>query len=153
MKAGILVLVAVSLGATSCVAQDAVKADSAHYSVILENEHVRVLDIHYPPHSKGNMHSHPCSVTVFLRRRPANDSAGWKEQGGTHNGRASDMGRRGKSPAGKSLRPAVSCHQNRIEKSPRLHEDKMNREWGLIELTRNRLIASDRLARFACDMG
>ena len=66
MKAGILVLVAVWLAAISCVAQDAVKADSAHYSVILENEHVRVLDIHYPPHSKGNMHSHPCSVTVFL---------------------------------------------------------------------------------------
>ena len=66
MKAGILVLVAVWLAAISCVAQDAVKADSAHYSVILENEHVRVLDIHYAPHSKGNMHSHPCSVTVFL---------------------------------------------------------------------------------------
>ena len=66
MKAGILVLVAVWLAAISCVAQDAVKADSAHYSVILENEHVRVLDIHYAPHSKRNMHSHPCSVTVFL---------------------------------------------------------------------------------------
>jgi quercetin dioxygenase-like cupin family protein len=66
MKAGSLFLVAASLTAMCCVAQDAVKADSTHYSVIIENEHVRVLDIHYPPHSKGNMHSHPCSVTVFL---------------------------------------------------------------------------------------
>jgi quercetin dioxygenase-like cupin family protein len=49
-----------------CVAQDAVKADSEHYGVVLENNAVRVLDIHYPPHAKGNMHSHPCSVTVFL---------------------------------------------------------------------------------------
>ena len=52
--------------ATACFAQDAVKADSDHYSVVLENDHVRVLDIHYGPHAKGNMHSHPCSVTVFL---------------------------------------------------------------------------------------
>jgi len=54
------------LAVTFCSAQDAVKADSAHYSVVLENEHVRVLHIHYGPHEKGNMHSHPCSVTVFL---------------------------------------------------------------------------------------
>ena len=51
---------------TCCLAQDAVKADSTHYSVVLENEHVRVLHIHYGAHEKGNMHSHPCSVTVFL---------------------------------------------------------------------------------------
>ena len=51
---------------TICLAQDAVKADSTHYSIVLENEHVRVLHIHYGAHEKGNMHSHPCSVTVFL---------------------------------------------------------------------------------------
>jgi hypothetical protein len=43
-----------------------VKADSAHHSVVLENEYVRVLHIHYGAHEKGNMHSHPCSLTVFL---------------------------------------------------------------------------------------
>ena len=60
------VLLLCLLAATICSAQDAVKADSEPYSVVLENDHVRVLDIHYGPHAKGNMHSHPCSVTVFL---------------------------------------------------------------------------------------
>ena len=47
-------------------AQDAVIADAKHYTVELENADVRVLRIKYGPHEKGNMHSHPHSVTVFL---------------------------------------------------------------------------------------
>ena len=31
-----------------------------------ENDHVRVLKIHYGPHEKSVMHSHPASVVVFL---------------------------------------------------------------------------------------
>jgi len=62
----LLSLAACLLTVAYCSGQDAVKADSAHYSVVLENEHVRVLHIHYGAHEKGNMHSHPCSVTVFL---------------------------------------------------------------------------------------
>jgi quercetin dioxygenase-like cupin family protein len=48
------------------MAQDAVKADPKHYSVISENAQVRILKVHYGPHEKSVMHSHPASVAVFL---------------------------------------------------------------------------------------
>ncbi|HEY5381096.1 MAG TPA: cupin domain-containing protein [Acidobacteriaceae bacterium] len=48
------------------VAQDAAKVDSAHYKVISENSQVRVLRVHYGPHEKSVMHSHPDSVVVYL---------------------------------------------------------------------------------------
>ena len=47
-------------------AQDAVKVDSKHYTVMSENEHVRILKAHYGPHEKSVMHSHPATVAVFL---------------------------------------------------------------------------------------
>jgi quercetin dioxygenase-like cupin family protein len=47
-------------------AQDAAKADAKHYKVEFENDQVRVLHIHYGPHEKGAMHSHPASVVVYL---------------------------------------------------------------------------------------
>jgi len=47
-------------------AQDAVKADPKHYSVITENDQVRILKVHYGAHEKSVMHSHPNSVAVFL---------------------------------------------------------------------------------------
>lgn len=53
-------------GATVLPAQDAVKADSKHYSVVSENDQVRILKIHYGPHEKSVMHSHPNTVVVFL---------------------------------------------------------------------------------------
>jgi len=46
--------------------QDAVKVDPAHYKVEVENAQVRVLRVHYGPHEKSVMHSHPDSVAVFL---------------------------------------------------------------------------------------
>src|SRR6476659_9962828 len=55
------------LGAASMLsAQDAVKVDPKHYSVVTENDQVRVLKVHYGPHEKSVMHSHPASVAVFL---------------------------------------------------------------------------------------
>ena len=48
------------------VAQDATKVDSAHYKVISENSQVRILRVHYGPHEKSVMHSHPDSVVVYL---------------------------------------------------------------------------------------
>ena len=48
------------------VAQDAAKVDPAHYKVITENQQVRVLHVHYGPHEKSVMHSHPDGVVVFL---------------------------------------------------------------------------------------
>jgi quercetin dioxygenase-like cupin family protein len=48
------------------LAQDAVKVDPKHYSVITENDQVRILKVHYGPHEKSVMHSHPAAVAVFL---------------------------------------------------------------------------------------
>ena len=48
------------------LAQDAVKVDPKHYTVVSENAQVRILKVHYGPHEKSVMHSHPASVAVFL---------------------------------------------------------------------------------------
>ena len=47
-------------------AQDAVKVDPKHYTVITENDQVRILKVHYGVHEKSVMHSHPNTVAVFL---------------------------------------------------------------------------------------
>ena len=47
-------------------AQDAVKVDPKHYTVVSENAQVRILKVHYGPHEKSVMHSHPPGVAVFL---------------------------------------------------------------------------------------
>jgi quercetin dioxygenase-like cupin family protein len=51
--------------------QDAVKVDPKHYTVVSENDKVRILKVHYGPGEKSVMHSHPNLVAVFL-----NDSKG-----------------------------------------------------------------------------
>ena len=43
-------------------AQDPAKVDSAHYKVILNNQRVRVLDVHHKPGEKSPLHSHPNHV-------------------------------------------------------------------------------------------
>src|SRR6202047_291219 len=60
-----VMLVCLGLG---CVvwAQDAVKVDPKHYTVITENDQVRILKVHYGPHEKSVMHSHSATVAVFL---------------------------------------------------------------------------------------
>ncbi len=40
-------------------AQDAAKVDPKHYTVVSENAQVRILKVHYDPHEKSVMHSHP----------------------------------------------------------------------------------------------
>jgi beta-alanine degradation protein BauB len=55
------------LGSVPVVAaQDALKVASAHYKVMSENAQVRILHVHYGPHEKSVMHSHPDSVVVSL---------------------------------------------------------------------------------------
>jgi quercetin dioxygenase-like cupin family protein len=54
------------LFAASLVAQDATSAEPKHYHVAFENDHVRVIDIHYGPHETSNMHSHPAGVIVYI---------------------------------------------------------------------------------------
>ena len=52
--------------ASAVMAQDAVKVDPKHYSIVTENAQVRILKVHYGPHEKSVMHSHPATVAVFL---------------------------------------------------------------------------------------
>src|SRR5690348_263341 len=54
------------LFAATCLAQDPVKVDPKHYKVESENAQVRILRIHYGPHEKSVMHSHPDAVVVYL---------------------------------------------------------------------------------------
>lgn len=61
-----MLVAAVCLAASMLQAQDPVKVDPKHYKVEFENAKVRVLRIHYEPHAKSIMHSHPDSVVVFL---------------------------------------------------------------------------------------
>jgi len=62
-----LFLAALCLGLVPALsAQDAVKVDSKHYTVVSENDQVRILKVHYGPHEKSVMHSHPNAVGVFL---------------------------------------------------------------------------------------
>lgn len=56
----------VCLCVSQVMAQDPVKVDPKHYSVVSENNEVRILKVHYGPHEKSVMHSHPDSVVVFL---------------------------------------------------------------------------------------
>src|SRR5205814_9225049 len=65
------VAVAALMGASVSRAQDPVKVDPKHYTVVFENDAVRVLHIHYAVGEKSVMHSHPDSVAVFLEDQKA----------------------------------------------------------------------------------
>jgi quercetin dioxygenase-like cupin family protein len=47
-------------------AQDPTKAEPKHYKLHFENEHVVVIDIHYGPHERSELHDHPGGVVVNL---------------------------------------------------------------------------------------
>ena len=64
MKLGPALALLVFAGAA--LAQDATKVEPNHYRVAFENEHVRVVDIHYGPHEKSSMHEHPSGVVVYI---------------------------------------------------------------------------------------
>lgn len=62
----VLFVTLLALAVPTAFAQDPVKVDAKHYKVMLENDQVRVLRIHYNPKEKSVMHEHPASVVVFL---------------------------------------------------------------------------------------
>src|SRR5215467_9856100 len=68
MKRVTLVVVCTVLVAATVVlrAQDAVKADPAHYKVVIDNPSVRVLQINYAPGAQSVMHQHPDTIVVPL---------------------------------------------------------------------------------------
>jgi quercetin dioxygenase-like cupin family protein len=47
-------------------AQDPTKVEPTHYKLAFENEYVQVVNVHYGPHEKSNLHSHPGGVVVIL---------------------------------------------------------------------------------------
>jgi quercetin dioxygenase-like cupin family protein len=65
MLRSLILLVFVCFTGSAALAQDPVKVDPQHYKVIFENDQVRVLRIHYGPHEKSVMHSHPDAVVVY----------------------------------------------------------------------------------------
>jgi quercetin dioxygenase-like cupin family protein len=50
----------------SAVAQDVVKVAPDQFKVLLENEHVRVLEFRMKPGDKQEMHTHPATVHIEL---------------------------------------------------------------------------------------
>ena len=66
MRPILFVMAAWCLMVSTAMAQDPVKVDPKHYKVEFENDHVRVLRIHYGPQEKSVMHEHPDAVAVFL---------------------------------------------------------------------------------------
>lgn len=66
MRIRLLSMTSLAILASTAMAQDPVKVDPNHYKVVLENDQVRVLRVHYGPHEKSVMHQHPGAVAVFL---------------------------------------------------------------------------------------
>jgi quercetin dioxygenase-like cupin family protein len=62
-----LALVSLVVFATAILlAQDPVKIDPSHYTVVLDNAAVRVLRVSYPAGAKSPMHQHPDSIALAL---------------------------------------------------------------------------------------
>lgn len=66
IKKLMLLASAVTLGMPVALAENAVTADTDHYSVAFENDQVRVVRIKYGAGEKSVMHEHEDGVVVFL---------------------------------------------------------------------------------------
>lgn len=55
-----------SLAFSLAIAQDATKVEPNHYKLAFDNDKVQVIYIHYGPHEKSKMHSHPQGVVVNI---------------------------------------------------------------------------------------
>jgi quercetin dioxygenase-like cupin family protein len=47
-------------------AQDPTKVEPTHYKLAFENDSVQVVNVHYGPHEKSNLHAHMGGVVVVL---------------------------------------------------------------------------------------
>ena len=56
----------VSVPLSTALAQDPTKVEPTHYKVAFENDTVQVVNVHYGPHEKSRLHSHPGGVVVVL---------------------------------------------------------------------------------------
>ncbi len=59
-------VLAAGLSASGAGAQEATKVEPTHYKLAFENDSVQVVGIHYGPHEKSVMHSHPGGVVVYV---------------------------------------------------------------------------------------
>jgi hypothetical protein len=58
-------------GVTAVTKLDPAVVDSKHYKVVLDNDHVRALRVHYEPHEKGETHEHILNrIVVYLNDQP-----------------------------------------------------------------------------------
>ena len=62
VHAGLILCLAVNYAA----AQDPTKVEPKHYKLHFENDRVQVVDVHYGPHEKSEMHDHPAGVSVSV---------------------------------------------------------------------------------------
>ena len=51
---------------SAAIAQDPTKVEPTHYKLAFENEYVQVVNVHYGPHEKSNLHAHMGGVVVVL---------------------------------------------------------------------------------------
>lgn len=58
--------VVVCLAFNSASAQDPTKVEPTHYKLQFENDRVQVVNVHYGPHEKSQMHDHPGGVVVVI---------------------------------------------------------------------------------------
>jgi quercetin dioxygenase-like cupin family protein len=54
------------LALSLAAAQDPTKVEPKHYKLDFENERVQVVNVHYGPHEKSEMHDHPGGVSVSV---------------------------------------------------------------------------------------
>jgi hypothetical protein len=66
MRRAFVVTSLLCLTGSAALAEDPVKVDPQHYKVEFENAQVRVLRVHFGPHERSVMHSHPDGVAIFL---------------------------------------------------------------------------------------
>lgn len=65
-KISLSVLLSASLFCANTFAQDPTKVEPSHYKLAFENEYVQVVNVHYGPHEKSNLHAHMGGVVVVL---------------------------------------------------------------------------------------
>ncbi len=97
----------VVLCSVAAIAQDALKADPAHYKVVFENASVRVLRINYAVGAKSKVHHHPDAIVI-----PLNDA---KARFTMPDGKAED---RDLAAGSAMYTPAVTHTPENIGKNP-----------------------------------
>ncbi len=59
-------VVIVCLSSNFAMAQEPTKVEPKHYRLDFENDRVQVVNVHYGPHEKSQMHDHPGGVSVSV---------------------------------------------------------------------------------------